>query len=210
MLEKILNFLNTIIDAIVGVGKNIDEIDFDELIALIDKWDFDSRPLNAHEISEAKKVFGDNLDYDDIMIIEEHALPNFIDDIGRVIKKMPKRKEYIKNAITLGNRCIFGRDLETEKTSDMSWMIHELTHAWQYQTLNWLYLVRALDAQLELKDKVYDFGGEDGLKSRRKDGASLNEFNMEQQGDIAKKYYLRLVEGRDTSAFDPYIQEIQS
>lgn len=210
MFEKFLNFVKDLINKVWGMRESIDDIQLDELTALIEKWDFDSRPLNDHEITEAKKVFGENLNYAEILIFEGHELPNFIDDIGNVIKKMPKRNEYIKNAITLGNWCIFGRDLDTEKTTDMSWMIHELTHAWQYQTLSWFYLFLALDAQIKLKEKAYEFGGEDGLKSRRKDGASIKNFNMEQQGDIAKKYYSRLVEGRDTSAFDPYIQEIQT
>jgi hypothetical protein len=149
------------------------------------------------------------LKYAELLIFEGNELPNFIDDVGNIIKKMPKRKEYIKNAITLGNWCIFGRTLTTESPSDMSWMIHELTHAWQYQTMGWKYLFQALNAQIKLGATVYDFGGEEGLKSHRKNGDGIKKFNMEQQGDITKKYYLRLVEGRDTSAWDPYIHEIR-
>ena len=121
---------------------------------------------------------------------------------------MPKRDERVKNAITIGNWVLFGRKLATQRPHDMSWMIHELTHVWQYQTMGWEYLTKALNAQKKLGAKAYDFGGEDGLKSRRKDGG-LKKFNMEQQGDIAKKYYQRLLEGGDTSAWDDYIQEMR-
>lgn len=209
MLEDAKDFFEDIAEEFEELKDKVVEILFEKLPNLIDKWDFDSRHLEPHEIIEAKKVFGDKLDYEDIRIFEGTELPNFLDDIGNIIKKMPKREERIKNAITLGNWCLFGRTLETEIPHDMGWMIHELTHVWQYQTLGWDYLFQALDAQKKLGASAYDFGGEAGLKSRKKDGSGLKEFNMEQQGDITKKYYLRLVEGGDTSAWDQYIQEIQ-
>jgi len=209
MFDTVKSFFKGLVEKIIGVVNNLDELQLEDLSNLIEKWDFDSRPLQDHEITEARKVFGESLKYKDILIFEGNELPNLIDDLGNIVKKMPKRKDYIKNAITLGNYCVFGRNLDSSTTNDMSWMIHELTHAWQYQSLSWAYLLLALDAQIKLKEKAYEFGGEDGLKSRRKDGAMLKDFNMEQQGDIAKKYYLRLVQERDTSAYDPFIREIR-
>ena len=209
MLEDVKEFLDDVIEEMDEFKEKVIEILFERLPEIIDKWDFDSRRLDAHEISEAKKVFGEKFDYESVRIFEGNELPNLLDDIGNIVKKIPKRAERVKNAITLGNWCLFGRALATERPHDMSWMIHELTHVWQYQTIGWKYLSLALDAQKEFGIKAYDFGGETGLKSRRKKGASLKDFNMEQQGDIAKNYYQRLTEGGDTSAWDTYIQEMQ-
>ncbi len=209
MLDDAKDFFDDVLDELDEFKDKVIETLFEKLPALIEKWDFDSRKLAPHEIREAKRVFGENFDYASIRIFEGNELPNFLDDIGNIIKKMPKRDERVKNAITIGNWCLFGRELATERPHDMSWMIHELTHAWQYQTMGWDYLFQALDAQKKLGAKAYDFGGESGLKSRRKNGVALKDFNMEQQGDIAKNYYQRLVEGDDTSAWDQYIREMQ-
>ena len=213
MFESAKDFLEDIVEDVAEefdeLKDKLEEIFTEKLPELIDKWDFDSRPMEAHEINEAKKVFGDQLDYDELRIFEGAELPNFIDDIGRLLKGMDKRAQNMKNAITLGNWCIFGRELETEHPNDMAWMIHELTHAWQYQTLGWDYLSKALSAQKNLGAKAYDFGGEDGLKSSRKNGKLFKEFNMEQQGDITREYYQLSVKGHDTSAWDGYIDEIR-
>ena len=213
MLDSAKDFLEDIVEDVteeIDEWKDkLEEIFTEKLPELIDKWNFNSRDMKPHEISEAQKVFGDQLDYDEIRIFEGTELPNFIDDIGNTIKKMPKRDERIKNAITLGNLCFFGRDLKTEHPDDMAWMIHELTHAWQYQTLGWDYLFQALSAQKKLGAKAYAFGGEDGLKASKKKGTRLKEFNMEQQGDITKSYYQRLIKGDDTSAWEEYIREIR-
>jgi hypothetical protein len=209
MFESAKDFFEDIIEEIDEFKDKVVDILTADLPELIDKWDFDSRPLTPHEIQEARRVFGENFDVDSVKIFEGNELPNFMDDIGNILKNMPKRDERVKNAITIGNWVLFGRPLATERPHDMSWMIHELTHVWQYQTMGWEYLTKALDAQKNLGAKAYDFGGENGLKSSRKKGSRLKDFNMEQQGDIAKKYYQRLSEGGDTSAWDDYIQEMR-
>jgi hypothetical protein len=89
------------------------------------------------------------------------------------------------------------------------WLIHELTHAWQYQRLGWSYLVQALTAQFREKAAAYDFGSDTGLQKRRKDGWTLRKFNLEQQGDIARGYYERLRLGQDVSSFQPFIEELR-
>jgi hypothetical protein len=37
---------------------------------------------------------------------------------------------------------------------------------------------------------------------------SFNKFNPEQQGNITQAYYVRLRTGKDTSAWDPFIEEM--
>lgn len=184
------------------------------------RFGFHARPLTPYEKSEARKIFGDRLDTRAIRIFEGARLPNLLDDLGRFIKKMPKREITVKNAITLGNNCFFGRELKTDEIKDldakltpsqfieMSWLIHELTHAWQYQTMGWSYLLSAWDSQSKLGAKVYDFGGETSLKKRQKQGAKIKDFNLEQQGKIVQEYWERKKKGEDTSAYEPFIHEL--
>lgn len=69
------------------------------------KFGFNARSLTPFERQEARKVFGSKLNYEKIRVFEGAQLPNFLDDIGRLIKQMPKREIEVKNAITLGNNC---------------------------------------------------------------------------------------------------------
>ncbi len=145
-------------------------------------------------------------------------MPNFLDDIGRIIKGMPKRELTLKNAITLGNCCFMGRKLNDKQVQDMSWLIHELTHVWQYQTSGWEYLWKAWEAQNELKGDAYEYGGEGGLSRHLSLGTQFQDFNPEQQGQIDQDYYRRLQKNKelkksgkvelDTSIYRRYIDEM--
>jgi len=170
---------------------------------------FTSRPLSPYEISECRKAFGDKLHYQAVKIFEGCTLPNLLDDFGNLFKKIPPRDVKAKNAITLGNRCLFGRVINTSKANDMSWVIHELTHVWQYQTMGWHYLFKAMAAHKRLGVHVYDFGGEEGLKKHIQKAGKFTDFNMEQQGDIVKGYYEKLCKGEDTSAWGYFIEQME-
>lgn len=67
----------------------------------------------------------------------------------------------------------------------MNWLIHELTHAWQYQHIGIRYLFKAILGHIRLGPKVYEYGGEKGLREAVADGVEFTSFNPEQQGDIA-------------------------
>jgi hypothetical protein len=170
--------------------------------------------LYAWEIQEARHVFGIGLAYERVRIHECTAWPNTINRIGTRLKGM--QHSGAPNAITVGNHCYFPvRLLETLVPVDhpshhlILWLIHELTHAWQFQKLGWRYLGMALSAQMRYRAKAYDFGGEEGLLKAIQQGLKLADFNLEQQGDIASAYYARLCRGQDVSAWGPYIAEIQ-
>jgi hypothetical protein len=173
---------------------------------------FKYRRLYEWEILECRVIFGDMLNYHRVKIYDGVELPNFVDDIGRKLKKMEPRSPDAKNAITLGYRCFFGRQLPTELTmggSGMCWLIHELTHVMQYQRMGWKYLTQALKAQKELGPNVYDYGDKEGLIKSRQKGTVYKEFNMEQQAHIVEDYYKLIRTGGDTSAWDPYIGEFR-
>ena len=173
------------------------------------------RPLYAWEIHEARRVFGSSLRYERVRIHENVTWPNTLNRIGTRLKGMPYTE--VQNAITLSNHCYFPvKLLEAPVPANhpehykIGWLIHELTHAWQYQHLGWSYLRKALQTQLREKAQAYDFGGEAGLLRCQSDGWCLADFNLEQQGDITRSYYNQLVRGGDIGAWRPYIDEIQA
>jgi hypothetical protein len=178
------------------------------------------RCLSRDEIAEAQLVFGSGLDYTRAYVVEEAAWPDWIDALGaRLQKRMRHKDEH--NAITLGNTSYFPVRLTTGPESvsgghlrDMSWLIHELTHQWQYQRLGWRYLARALRVQLQEGRRAYDYRGEhptveEALQAALTAGRRLANFNLEQQGDLARDYYVRLKQRKEFSAWEPFITEFR-
>jgi hypothetical protein len=169
------------------------------------------RGLHSREIEELQKIFGDRLNYDAVRIYEGTDIPNLLDDIGRVIKDMPARPDHVHNAITFGNLCFFGREIRTDNIRsfealdgaelvDMKWLVHELTHVWQYQTRGWSYLWQAWESQRTQKEGAYHYGGKHELKKRRNEGARFADYNPEQQGRIMEDYYAELKGGASPAA----------
>ena len=172
------------------------------------------RPLYAWEIEEARRVFADGLRFQNVRIHENVAWPNFINRIGMFLKRMPYVA--VNNAITLGNHIYFPIQMLKEKVTlghpdhyKLDWLIHELTHVWQFQRLGWSYLPMAIQAQIREGEKAYDFGGEHGLIECHNKGWKLSDFNLEQQGDIARSYYLAICHGKDIDAWRPYVDELR-
>ena len=50
---------------------------------------------------------------------------------------------------------------------------------------------------------------EDALRAARAAGRRLANFNMEQQGDIARDYYALLKQGQDVSAWELFMAELR-
>jgi hypothetical protein len=177
------------------------------------------RLLSAIERAEAEVVFGAGLDYTRVFVVENTPLPNWIADIGRSAKP---------NAITLGNVSYFPETLQTSaeiitggNLRGITWLIHELTHQWQYQHMGWRYLAAAVSVQLREGAQAYNYqrehpSREDALRAARAAGRRLAGFNMEQQGDIARDYFQAFVAAnRDENAptlapFQPFIAELKS
>jgi hypothetical protein len=179
-----------------------------------DKLPPTKRGLYAWEIQEARRVFGDHLRYEQIHIHENNSWPNLPPRIMATLRRLPTQD--IVNAITLGNHLYFPIQLLKEPVPynhiefyKLPWLMHELTHAWQYQHMGWSYLAKAINVQIRLGAKAYDFGGLDGLTNSFNQGLHIKDFNLEQQGDIARSYYERLTRNTDVSAWLPFIKEIQ-
>lgn len=174
----------------------------------------DKRELTTTEAQEARRVFSSTIDYSAVAVIEGAAWPDAIARIGSWLSGSAPPSH---NAITLGNRIYFPIKLETELPStdlnslnDMSWLVHELTHVWQYQHGGPVYLLQALWAQIRLGADAYGYGWDEGLRQAALEGKTLLDFNREQQGDIARHYYFRERQGLDTSAWDPFVLQFQA
>lgn len=174
------------------------------------------RGLYAWEKEEFHPVFGDSLKYEAVRIHECTSWPDRIDQFGRWIKRMPPPGASSHNAITLGNHCIFPVNLPREllpvgdlERYKLDWLVHELTHAWQFQHMGWSYIMKALNAQFRQKEQAYDYGGEDGLKKSMAKNMAFIKFNPEQQGNITQAYYVRLRAGQDTSAWEPFMDQVR-
>jgi len=172
------------------------------------------RRLYAWEIQEARLVFGERLVYDRVWVHECARWTNRLNRVGTWLKRLPYVE--VNNAVTLGNHCYFPVRLpkgpvtpEMPEIVQVAWLIHELTHAWQYQQMGWGYLAKALAAQFRYGAQAYEFGGESGLAEYSSRGLKLSKFNLEQQGDIARSYYLRIRQQQDTLAWQPFIAEFQ-
>jgi len=173
------------------------------------------RPLTQTEIQEATLVFEGGLRYAVVRISEAAAWPNWPPVVAAFLRGQPA--PVTNNAITLGNRCYFpiilhtsAADINAGNRVDMAWLIHELAHTWQSQHDGPRYLIEAISVQLRYGPDVYKYGGEAGLIQAAQAGKRFSDFNREQQGDIARDYYVRRKQGLKTAAWQPYVDVLRS
>jgi hypothetical protein len=172
------------------------------------------RGLNSFEIEQAQLVFASTLDNASIVLHEHVAWPDRIAAIGARLRGDPKPSH---NAVTLGNHIYFPIKLETTANIEtqlslrhMAWLIHELTHCWQFQHEGISYFFKALWAQIRFGSDAYAYGWKSGLERAFNAGEAFSDFNPEQQGEIARHFYYRLKQDLDTSAWRPWILAIQA
>lgn len=181
------------------ITKLLDVIGIGEIMDLL--WQiikFNTRTLSSTEIAEAKKVFGSSISYWQVRI-DEYSLIAWIGSLFSGGGGM---------GVTTFHTINFNHKIKTAPgNSDMAWLIHELTHVSQYEHVGSQYMGEALHAQAT---GGYGYGGEAGLLAAFAAGKHLRDFNREQQGDIARDFYLALTSGRPTTAYDPFIVELRA
>jgi hypothetical protein len=178
-----------------------------------------NRPLSASEIAEARLVFGSSLDYTHAFVSENARWPDWVDKMGASFQKRVRQPDD-HNAVTVGRTSYFPVVLDTKAETiaagnlrDMAWLMHELTHQWQYRHQGWHYLGSALSVQIRLGRLAYNYQGtypttEAALLAAHNQGRRLAQFNPEQQGDLARDYYYRLKGGLSCAAWEPFIHEL--
>jgi hypothetical protein len=174
------------------------------------------RKLYDWEIEQITPIFGNSLRIDKVRVCEGYTWPDFANRMGRFTRRQPPPGPGEHNAITLGNHCYFPEVLQERMPPrgdwdffNMEWLVHELTHAWQYQHTGGRYLFRALWAQFRFKDAAYEFGGTDGLSACRLEGGTLFSFNPEAQASIVASFYRWTRYKWPVSAFLPFIEDLQ-
>src|SRR6266566_4517861 len=154
-----------------------------------------SRPLTPGEAAAAHRVFGSALNTEGVRISEGGVLT-----LGS-----EKGIWHSGTARTLPDRIYFPLDAFQRKDF-MSWLIHELTHVWQYQ--------QGAEIPGMIFEGVvgnYDYGKEAGLRKAWENGQAFDEFTTEQQGDILSHYYEALVAGQpDLSAYQGFVDQVRT
>jgi hypothetical protein len=100
-------------------------------------------------------------------------------------------------------------NLPDSKASDISLMVHELTHVYQYERVGSLYISQGLWVQFRFGRQAYNYGGADGLLAGRTAGKRFSDYNREQQSQITQDYTSHLQNNSDTEAYSPFILELQ-
>jgi hypothetical protein len=146
-----------------------------------------SRGLTPQEIEIARSVFGDALDTSQIRI-NDGGVP-FAGD----------------NAVAFPNRIVFPQGTLSQPGSNFNgWLVHELTHIWQYQRGN-----TVPELAVDAAGGDYDYGGPEGLEAAQRAGKPFGQFTFEEQAQIVRHYYERTQSGEDTSAYLPYVNSVR-
>jgi hypothetical protein len=177
------------------------------------------RPLYLWEIEEAHKVFADRLNYQRVHIHENMSLPDSIDRFSRKLRGMPALGPGRHNAMTIGNHCLFPVFLPEAPPSPLDpadyatgWLIHELTHAWQFQHSGWSYIFHAIWVQVRQKNQVYALPDPISLIQKHAEGWTFFSFSVEQQGDLTRLYYYAQRDPNgiksELEAYSLYVQDL--
>lgn len=146
-----------------------------------------SRHLTQGEIALAKKIFGDSLNYGEVLIHQsKYPLTLYL---------QPNDKPLTPNGEIYAPEEAYLEDysLSNSKYSPInkSIFLHELMHVWQYQ--NKVYGDLRGRAFYELITHGFDYSSSYTFKLI--DGKDLLDYNMEQQASIIELYYLLRFEG---------------
>jgi len=170
------------------------------------------RRLSPWEVVEGRRVFSDSLDWQRVQVVEQASWPLAL---SRAAARLQRRPPPAHNAVTLGHRIFFSRQLRTEpselpshRRSDLAWLIHELTHVWQHEHLGSGAFWRTVKLHLRPGIDPYDYGGAAGLSTGPR-AKALTDFTLEQQAEIARDYYARLDAGEDTRRWNPVVEPLR-
>lgn len=149
------------------------------------------RPLTSEERAEASLVFGPGLNYSAIRITEDPVL-----GAGQTARTLPSGVNFPVGA--------------SSHSRYMPWLIHELTHSWQYQHGRSVAATGATAILCWAGVRSYDYGLKPALVAAAAAGRGLSSFNTEQQGDIARDYYNDLKAGNSVSEYAPFLREFRT
>lgn len=138
----------------------------------------DSRRLTAAEVRIAREVFGDSLNLDNVRLLDGGIAADFSG-----------------GAVTIHDAVVFPEAVLSGNTTNkdfQAWLVHELTHVWQYQ--NGKSIADLIPAAAT---KDYEYGGTPALRDALATGKTFDQFSTEQQADIVAEYWY----GKETGEY---------
>lgn len=146
-----------------------------EVIRLLKLDQFKYRELTLGEIQLCRSVYADLIDYDRVKIMN----PPFLPWQPKHIFMAPQGYIHIRNAH-------FSTDFSQENLSYQSIFIHEMAHVYQYQQgISVLFKGAILQTAFYLSMGKYN-----PYHYQLKAHKAFQDYNIEQQGDIAKDIFL--------------------
>lgn len=152
------------------------------------------QPLTDPQVAAGRRVYGETIPWRQVRMYR-----------GSWVARVASRRAKQPIAVVTMRVVHVPPEFDTSSTRGLAWLIHELMHVWQGQHTGPSCMARALVGQLT---RGYDYGGEQALRAKADQG--LAAFNPEQQADIMRDYYRRLVAAGDLTPFRPYVDEVRA
>ena len=145
---------------------------------LLCRLDPSCRGLTAEEIASAREIFGDLLDYRRIKIFDR---PSYATIPAKLLLGFGGIAETPNGNIYYQDSTYYGADMAHD-SGKLPTLLHELTHAWQYQTRSRLLLA----AVREYIDSGYNYKAL--YRYDINDQKGFRQFGIEQQASIVEDY----------------------
>ncbi|BDE11162.1 hypothetical protein Mkiyose1665_42900 [Mycobacterium kiyosense] len=154
------------------------------------------RALTTDEINYAKEIFVNSLDYSKIRITRDSMYATGAPrTIGNTI--------HLKSS--WGHFKGDGLELTEEGRTTL---IHEMTHAWQFQNGGLAYIPQSVIAQIKAALKGGDRGGAYDWRAAHKEKLPWSKWNPEQQASAVEDYNKLLRASKDKTATPDQIAEL--
>jgi hypothetical protein len=147
-----------------------------KLYRIFDIYNFRFRNLTPGEISLARQVFGDLINYQQVKIFNIKYLP-----------WQPVDMYMAPNGNIFMNNKNFCEDFSKRSRQMQGLFIHEMTHIYQYQSnINVLFQGAILQSKYFLSFKTYN-----PYQYHFLAGKPFHTYNIEQQGEIARDIFFK-------------------
>jgi hypothetical protein len=173
-----------------------------ELVQILTHLIANTTPLTAEEIALAVSVIGpDRMRFHRVRVAEGGLQDLIFKYNGNL-------------AYTTWHTIHFPRDKGGQSTAhsraNLSILIHELTHVYQYEQVGSRYLGEAIYMLVKTRRRCYDYGSIQGLRDAHAAGRQYRDFNREQQAQIVQDYFALRHRGGDVAAHELFIAQMRA
>jgi hypothetical protein len=159
-------------------------------------------PLNKQELAAITSLLGpDKMRYHEVRVAEGGLLDLIFKYNGNLAYTTWQTLHFPRKAVS---------QRPSHSRENLSIVIHELIHAYQYERVGSRYLGEAIYVLVKTKRNCYDYGGKEGLQEATESGKQFRDFNREQQAQIAQDYYMLQLMESDVTAYEPFMAQLRS